>query len=456
MILVSFVYKRILMKSFFFGVLILSATFTSKAQQTHFIYLQTDNKQSFYVKLNNKLFSSASSGYLVIPKLQNGDYNFTIGFPKNEWPQQTFFLKIDNKDLGGMLKNFGDKGWGLFNIQTLNVTMSTAAGANTTNTIVHDKTDAFSNVLADVVNTPALKQNKVEIVAAEAKPLSNTIEAPVSQKKETIVADTKPAVEKAAIVIPVKEINKVNIINTTLDSSGRSAIYIDKADNSNDTIRVFIPYDKGGSVIKKDIIAEKNEEVKPDSTFLNSGLPNSNVANAIPSNPINANEPAKKKEEVNPDTKFLNIELPNPNIVRDTVKVQETLVTQPVKVVPSIDTIKIAPEKVVIETNIKPLSINSDCRKLATDIDFMKLRKKMAAENNDDDMIAVARKTFKSNCFSTDQIKNLSVLFLKDNGRYQFFDTAYPFVYDSQNFKTLETQLTDEYLINRFKAMIRH
>ena len=86
----------------------------------------------------------------------------------------------------------------------------------------------------------------------------------------------------------------------------------------------------------------------------------------------------------------------------------------------------------------------------------MKLRKKMASENKDDNMIGVAKKAFKSNCFSTEQIKNLSVLFLKDDGRYRFFDAAYPFVYDSQNFNTLQMQLTDEYLINRFKAMIRH
>ena len=71
-------------------------------------------------------------------------------------------------------------------------------------------------------------------------------------------------------------------------------------------------------------------------------------------------------------------------------------------------------------------------------------------------MISVARKAFKSNCFSTEQIKNLSVLFLKEDGRYRFFDAAYPFVYDSQNFSSLQSQLTDEYLINRFKAMIRH
>ena len=71
-------------------------------------------------------------------------------------------------------------------------------------------------------------------------------------------------------------------------------------------------------------------------------------------------------------------------------------------------------------------------------------------------MIAVARKTFKSTCFSTEQIKNLSVLFLKDDGRYKFFDAAYPFVYDTQNFSSLQQLLTDPYFIDRFKAMIRH
>jgi hypothetical protein len=80
----------------------------------------------------------------------------------------------------------------------------------------------------------------------------------------------------------------------------------------------------------------------------------------------------------------------------------------------------------------------------------------MAAEENDDDMITIAKKIFKSKCFTTEQVKNLSVLFLKDKGRYDFFDAAYPFVADSNNFTSLENQLTDIYFINRFKVMIKH
>ena len=98
--------------------------------------------------------------------------------------------------------------------------------------------------------------------------------------------------------------------------------------------------------------------------------------------------------------------------------------------------------------------INSDCKSFATDEDFLKIRKKMVAENNDEDMIRVARKYFKTKCFITEQIKNLSVLFLKDEGKYMFFDAAYPFASDSDLYYTLEKQLSDTYYITRFRAMI--
>ena len=392
------------MKSSILVLLMLSVKIFSIAQQNHFVYLQTDNKQSFYVKIDDKLFSSSSTGYVVIPKMQTGNYNFTIGFPKNEWPQQTLPLKIDNNDLGFLLKNFEDKGWGLFNIQTLKVTMASSTSANTLTTGAQNKTDGFSNVLADVVNTPALKEEKVEI----------------------IVADSLPSAKTQIAVIPAKEFNSVKIITTTLDNSGRSAKYIDSTENTIDTVQVFIPYEK---------IAVEN--------------------------PVKEDKQQGKEEEIKSETKFLNIELRNPNSTSDTNKGK---LTQDIsEVVPIMQekearavTINNEPLKPANEYSLKPLSINSDCKSLANENDFLKLRKKIAAENNDDDMISVARKAFKSNCFSTEQIKNLSVLFLKEDGRYRFFDAAYPFVYDSQNFSSLQSQLTDEYLINRFKAMIRH
>ena len=108
--------------SFLFSLAILIPVLLT-AQLNHFIYLQTEGKQPFYAKLDKKVLSSSASGYLIIPKLKDGIYNITIGFLKTENSEQTYICSIDNKDAGYLIKNFGDKGWGLFNLQTLDVVM---------------------------------------------------------------------------------------------------------------------------------------------------------------------------------------------------------------------------------------------------------------------------------------------------------------------------------------------
>jgi hypothetical protein len=46
----------------------------------------------------------------------------------------------------------------------------------------------------------------------------------------------------------------------------------------------------------------------------------------------------------------------------------------------------------------------------------------MAAADGNEQMINVASDYFKKSCFNTVQIKNLSFLFLDDEGKYRFFD----------------------------------
>ena len=53
------------------------------AQQDRFIYLQTENKKPFFVKLNSKVFNSYPLGYLIIPKLDDGLNSLVIGFLSN-------------------------------------------------------------------------------------------------------------------------------------------------------------------------------------------------------------------------------------------------------------------------------------------------------------------------------------------------------------------------------------
>src|SRR6478752_10563115 len=97
----------------------------SYAQQKHFIYVQSEDKQPFAIVMNGKVYSSSDYGYIIVPKLADGDYNFTVSFPMNKFPDQAFTCSINKKDVGYFLKNSND-GWALENMQTQKITTTGA------------------------------------------------------------------------------------------------------------------------------------------------------------------------------------------------------------------------------------------------------------------------------------------------------------------------------------------
>lgn len=467
-----------LQRFLFFSCLFIS--FSIQAQQNHFIFIQADNKQPFYVKVDKKIFSSSVSGYLILSKLKTGVYDLLVGFPQNEWPEQSIQCKIDDTDLGYLLKNFGDNGWGLFNLQSLNIVMSADKKINKkVDTMVDVKGDAFSNMLSEVVNDPSIKQKEpvkeeVKKAVAEQAKIATVAVKPVTEKitvalktdslkeesneKETLsktatVTGVAPAKEKVAelstvnskkanteqpksapvstasendklaeqsiqetkIAAPAENIHTIVKKMSNKTSLGIEGIYIVSADGQKDTISVFIAAEKMNS---DTTAAKKVQEEK--------------VAEAV--KPVVVKEEPAVKDEIKQTEKFIDITVP--------------ATTEPAK--------DNKVDSVMQQSTGKISVINSDCKAQASEEDFLKLRKKMAGANNEEMMINIAKKAFKSRCFLTEQVKNLATLFLKDEKRYGFFDAAYPFVSDAQNFYILQSQLTDGYYINRFKVMIRH
>ena len=457
------------MKSFYSLVflLLLNIPFGVKAQQNHFIYFQTEGRQPFYAKLDKKVLSSSASGYLIIPKLKDGTYNIFIGFPKNENGEQNFVCTIDNRDAGYLLKNFGDKGWGLFNLQTLDVVMS-GNQPKEKDVVKVEKTDAFSTMLSDVVNDPTIKETekpkeKTKQVIEKKVPAEEPAKPKVTEENNQLVDNTttpqsvkedKPQLTASTSSITKKEINT--------DADGTVIVYIDAADQKQDTIRIFIPAEKTAANDNKETIIPKettkqegqpktdqqSEEAKSaidkDNTVVKQDTIFKAVAQGVKNDPP-ALEKNTKKED---DKKFLPIDLPSPNKKTDE-KIED-------KSTPASSAGSIKPIESVIEPETKTPMINSDCKNYATEEDFLKLRKKMAAVEDEEEMVTIANKVFKTKCFTTSQVKNLSVLFLKDGGKYKFFDLAYQYASDSHNFYTLENQLTDPYYVSRFKAMVKH
>ena len=447
-------------RKLFFISMMVAFAWSGKAQQVHFVYLQTDNGQPFYVKINNKLTSSSSEGYIILPDLKDGDYQLVVGFPKKKFPEENFNLSINKKNEGFLLKKFDEKGWQLFNLQTLALIEGTNEKA-----IAEVETkgvDPFSAMLANVVKDSSILQNHTVAPKAPVTTVDTVVvnveepdnhpdtlssvapepsivpESPVvtesSVVTESPVVPTSPAVIESPVVTEQKPM--ISMILNKKDKDGLQRIYEDRNDGL-DTIRIFFPSSKAiQPVAANEDSDEKNtaKNIMPDPT---PPVENNNSGFTITPTIIpGADSTISTGNENN------NVVIPNSSNDSSQDQNRGESESREAKIV-------------LLPKEVTSSKVNSDCQAFATTEDFLRLRKKMASENNAEDMIKVAKKYFKIKCYGTEQIKDLSYLFLTDKGKYMFFDAAYPFTSDSNKYQTLQSQLTDEYYLNRFKAMIR-
>ena len=156
------------------------------SQKTFFVYIQSEAEQPFFARINDKNISSSSSGYIILSQLKDSVYNFKIGFPQNRWPEQDFSIAIRSGDHGFLLKNFNEKGWGLFDLQTLSVVMS----GKKESAKVRNEPQAvslFTEVLSKAANDPSLREKPVFAVVKEEKSVSPESvvrqEIPVKEKE---------------------------------------------------------------------------------------------------------------------------------------------------------------------------------------------------------------------------------------------------------------------------------
>jgi hypothetical protein len=102
------------------------------------------------------------------------------------------------------------------------------------------------------------------------------------------------------------------------------------------------------------------------------------------------------------------------------------------------------------------LSSKINCKHLADERDLILFRRKMILMNNQKELISFAAIEFKQKCYTTIGIRNLSFIFLNDKDKLQFFELAYAYVYDPENFPTLERFLNNQEDISKFRGLIKN
>lgn len=178
----------------------------------YFIYIQHEKSQPFYVKYNGKVLSSSERGYIILSELPAGAIPITIGFAKEEAPEQQFKIKVTKDDQGFLLKRTDEKSYALYNLQTFAVTMAGSGGAENGRlqpldsaaaavTDIAPQPDAAQQAATETAETvtpapPAADTNGQAMMAALRKDLDSAMAG-----KADVSATSKPAA-------PAKKTNK--------------------------------------------------------------------------------------------------------------------------------------------------------------------------------------------------------------------------------------------------------
>lgn len=252
--------KRI---AFVISLLTMSCTIV-RAQQDYFIFISSENTQPFYIRLNEHTYSSSAIGHLVIPRLRDTTYTLEVGFPKKQYPERTFVVSLDKKDLDYQLKNTGKEGWVLFNAQTSETVKPRQEQVkNTDLSLGERKTGAFATLMSALVNDSAVLYKSIAKVDATVKPATTVVktdtQAVVIAEKEAAPARTVAVITPASPVdsvqtekntIPVK-IDTPIALSTVIpvqewgNDKGKGYIYYDSTSVGMDTISLMIEFEKG-------------------------------------------------------------------------------------------------------------------------------------------------------------------------------------------------------------------
>jgi hypothetical protein len=484
---------------------ILLSVIYSYAQRVYFVYLQSDPEQAFYVRIKDNVYSSSASGYLILSKLRDSSYILTVGFPQNKWSEQQFKVNVAGKDHGYMLKNFGDKGWGLYDLQTSGVQMGLGnAGSEREE---NKDVSAFTDVLAKAANDPSLRDKPIKKEEPKVEVQQAVVKNEEPKELKSVKIEDAPPINAVATttekVIPPKienrkkdESPKEIVQNKKIDSPAVNQGIADKNDASNPGAKEKKPDTTGpkagaankseepkAEIVKADpprietvkLDPPKAEPLKTDTeaSLVKTDPSKPEVKKAdVVTEPVNSEYKSsvvkRRSESSNSEGFGLTFVDEYPDGKKDTIKI---LIPNPRTKVILREEEKQRPkeEKKFLDITADSKDATGDARNVAkeekpkgmkcsfaaSEGDFLKLRKRMAGASGDEGMLSEAIKAFRAKCYAVDQLRNLSTLFLNDAGKYRFFDAAYATVYDPGNFSQLQSELKDEYYVNRFKAMLR-
>ena len=399
------------------------------AQDKQVIYIENETRQPFYVQMNGQVYSSTTSGYIILAQLVKGRYNFVIGFPHDLYPEQAFTVKIDNYDKELTLKKINEKSFAL--VDMIDSVMLMAGNLQDTEILVQVKPVA-----------PAIKKDSIvaftePVVVKDTALVINTGVQSAAAKDSSVAA---AIVNQTALIIK----DSTAVTPVVVNQNQTAEVVKDTLTPVNPLFVTEVPAQKiNTDTVKKESPVENVKPVVAETAEINVPVQN---------NPPAKNTTVSKAFEKVSNTGTDLIYVDKSGSKFDTVAIYIPTNTK-AAVKPMVKSA--APAVVVpVQSNINPIKTNAVTLKpAATNDDFLKTRLDMAAATNEEDMLKAAKISFKTKSYTTEQVKNLGFLFLTEKGKLRFFEMAKPVISDISQFSTLGNQFTQPELIAKFSSL---
>jgi hypothetical protein len=402
--------------------LLAALSLQGRAQETCFIYLQSANQLPFYVKLNDKVWSSSPGGFLILPNLIPAAYQLALGMgePTRE---NRFRIEIKGADRGFEVAP-SPEGLNLVEL-TGSQRLLPLPDPVLSNIRYEARDDAFTRLLslaaadtsllrAPVLITPDLASAKKES-SVPANPVP-ALQAADSAKSEILTPVEAPG-DTVAVVKPAPAVELM------LPPPARDTVVALPSDNvKEDTARQVVTQPANEAFVRSQVrrYAESSTMEGFGLVYLDKEGDRTDTIRLLIPNPRLAYTLPEKKEE---KEEGLFLEVGRDSLAR-------------------------------LNAGAKEKKASRRCKEEADASDLFRLRTRMSLRSADEAMVEEAQKAFRQRCFTSEQVRSLSALFLTAAGKYLFFEAAYGRVSDPEAFGQLEEELKDAHYRSRFKTLI--
>lgn len=251
----------------------------------HYLFIEAEGQQPFYIKRGSETYSSTASGFLILSKLTVKELDFIIGFPNKLYPEISFKVNGLDHDRGFLLKQNQDKGWILLDRAGAGMIAGGAVTPQVLSTVAGNSSAGFADLLADATGDKSLLEKNNFAPAPVTKPVV------VNSKTNSNSNSTKKTQSQQLPTKP-KSWGIIRSIVQSDDSIAMRITYFEKNAKENwDTIFVEIekPLKSISPLGIEPVISQSNQPVEsPVSLLVKSTIPvNNKVENFLSTDCIN-------------------------------------------------------------------------------------------------------------------------------------------------------------------------